>query len=190
MVAEFSQIISKLNYDHIYIVCTFTGALRWFNTRYDQHINYMSWFKNNIKNIQDFDLLPIWRNQVCVNTILEALKPFDHITLKIGTNFVDPIGFEALNSTQRLSTPWYQLLNCADIGPVYTDMYYETVSQAVEFIDKEYHTIFKQWLLGIIEQAQRRIDLLTDPDIFWNYHPLSLGHKIWADYLLKNLILC
>jgi hypothetical protein len=190
MVDELAQIIPVLEYDCIYVICTFTGALRWFNTRYDQHIDYIAWFRDTIKHIQDFDQLPAWRNQLCVDSVLKSVRLFDHVTLKIGTNFLDATGFDSVERSQLLPTPWYQLLGLVDSGPVYTDMYYETVSQAVEFINKQHHTIFKQWLLKIIEHAERRNNLLKDPLLFRNYHPMALGHQIWAKYILENFNTC
>jgi hypothetical protein len=187
MVNELAQIIAELEYDRIHVVCTFTGVLRWFNTKYDLGIDYISWFRQNINQQQDFDKLLVMLNQCCVNSIQTAVDRFDHVNLKFATNFVDPIGFDAVPTQQHLQTPWYKILECNDTQKVYADTYYNTVYQAVEFIDPQFHDMFKTWLLDVTHQFENRLKLLKDVDKFRNYHPLAQQHKKWASYVLENL---
>lgn len=184
MVEELANVIPKLEYHRIYVICTLTGALRWFNTKYDQHIDYVEWFKNNAP---EFDQLPIMLNGLCIDSIVNSLTPFDHVTLKIGTNFVDACGFNELTTPYLMPDPWYKLLSYNDNKLVYTCVYYETISQATEFIGLEYHTEFKQWLMKTIEESEHRASLLTNPKDFQNYHPLAPGHQAWAQYILNHL---
>lgn len=187
MVRELATIIPKLEYDSIHVICTFTGVLRWFNTKYDVHIDYVSWFRQHIKQREDFDQLLVMLNSMCVNDILASLNQFDQVNLKIATNFFDPIGFDSLTTQQHLSRPWHEVLHCHDSRKVYADTYYNTVYQAVEFLDPEFHSMFKSWLLNITDQFENRLRLLQNPDMFRNYHPLSTEHKKWAQYVLENL---
>lgn len=184
MVQELTQVIPRLLYQHVYVICTFTGVLRWFNTRYDVHLDYIKWFKENAPN---FDRLPVMLNQYCVRQIVESLSGLDHVVLKVGTGFVDHIGFDALSANQILPDPWYKLIGCSDCQPVYTCVNYETISQAIEFIDPKYHLDFKKWLLEIIDKSQRRQSLINDPAHFRNYHPLAHCHDIWARYITKQI---
>lgn len=92
MVGELANLIPHLNYKKITVICTFTGIGRWFNTFYDLDINYIQWFNQNIHSQNDFDKLLFMLNDVCVSRILDYLKPFNHVKLKIGTNFVEPLG--------------------------------------------------------------------------------------------------
>lgn len=184
MASELAKIIPDLEYTHIYVICTFTGVCRWFNTCYDQHINYFDWFDHTAP---DFDQLLIMLNQHCIDPITTDLCRHQNVTLKIGTNFVDPLAFHSLRSDQILSAPWYKLLGCNDIESVYTCVFYERISTAIEFIIPQYHRAYKEWLLELIDKSNRRIQLLTDPAIFRNYHPLAAGHKIWAKYILQEL---
>jgi hypothetical protein len=185
MAAELASVVPSLEYQHIYVICTFTGTLRWFNTKYDQHIDYLDWFK---RTAPDFDQLPRMLNQLCVNSIINSLSSFNHVTLKIGTGFVDAIGFESLSPSQILPDPWYKLLGCNDDKLVYTCVYYETISQAIEFIEPQHHAKFKQWLIEIIDKSKQRIELISNPRDFRNYHPLAPGHRAWAQYILKHLL--
>lgn len=185
MVRELATVIPTLTYQHIYVICTLTGTLRWFNTKYDQHINYIDWFRKNAPN---FDRLPVMLNQHSVSSMIESLAGLDRVVLKVGTNFVDKTGLDALVPTQTLPDPWYELMDYRDDGPVYTCVCYETISQAIEFIDSQHHPAFKKWLLEIINKSQRRISLISNPADFRNCHPLAHGHQIWARYVLKDLL--
>ena len=185
MVKELAQIIPQLEYDRIYVVCTFTGVLRWFNTQFDQHIDYVSWFARNINSIEDIDRLLPMLNSMCVSNILRSLAPFNHVILRVGTNFVDPIGVDQLTAEQRIPLAWYQVMGCDDGNKIYTCTSYERISQGIEFIDPKKHTIFKQWIINKIDQSTHRLNALQDPTKFTNCHPLVDGHQQWAEYLLK-----
>lgn len=184
MVQELTNLIPELDYDHIYVVCTFTGVTRWFNTQYDHHIDYKNWFKNTAPN---FDQLLVMLNQQCVSRIVDSLSGHGNVTLKIGTNFVDAIGFDSISAEQLLPEPWYKLLGCSDSELVFADVFFERISQAIEFIEPQHHTAFKQWVLELINKSEHRLGLMTDPDKFWKFHPRANGHQIWAEYILKEI---
>jgi hypothetical protein len=187
MVKELSIIISKLEYDKIYVICTFTGVGRWFNTKFDRHINYIKWFKDNISQADDFNKLFVMLNSECIDSILKSLDNFPDVTLKIGTNFVDQIGFDKLLPNQNLSTPWYKLMDIDDNQTVFACLTYERLSMATDFLDSKYHSTFKLWFLEQSKKINLRFNLLNNSMLFRNYHPLAPGHKIWANYILENL---
>ena len=187
MVEQLSKIITSLEYEKIYIVCTFTGVLRWFNTHFDKDINYIDWFKNNIDKKEDFDKLLAFLNSVCVNKILRSLSPYNHVILKVANNFVNPIGFEQLLTDQQVPMAWFQVLGCDDGQKIYTCTYYERISQAMKFIDSKHRLIFKQWLIEKVDQSGQRLAALQDSKKFCNGHPLTDGHRLWANYLLNHV---
>jgi hypothetical protein len=182
-VKELAQIITNLEYKKIYVICTFTETGRWFNSIYDRYIDYWSYFKN----LKDFDQLLVMLNQECIKQITSVLKEFDHVSLKIGTNFVDPIGFEILDDNQILSVPWYQIMNCFDgISTSVCAGGVNGLQNCFEFIPTNNHGIFKEWLISVMKKSNTRLDTLTDPTKFRYGHPLSNGHKVWAEYILKE----
>ena len=187
IIEELANVIPKLKYDKIYIICVFTGVGRWFNTQFDQHIDYVTWFKNNIQKTEDFDKLLVMLNTNCVSRIKKSLLNFNHVELKIGTNFVDAIGFDDLNTDEILPTPWYQVLGYNDDKKVYTCISYIRIDEAIHFVDKKYHSTFKQWLIEIVNKSSGRIELFNDSKKFKNGHPLVDGHRQWADYILGTL---
>jgi hypothetical protein len=188
MVQELANIVPKLQYKKIILVCVFTGVGRWFNTKFDVDLDYISWFRHNIRSHKDFDKLLVMFNQTCVTRILDSIKSFDHVELKIGTNFVDHLGFEQLAMHQVLPMPWYQVLGLQDTETVYTCVYYNRLSTAVEFIDPVYHSEFKQWFLDMYDKSNHRLAVMESSKEFKNYHPSEHGHRLWADYVQQQLI--
>jgi hypothetical protein len=187
MVQELCEIIPKLHYKKIYVICTFTGIGRWFNTRFDTDIDYISWFRQNIKKTEDFDKLLIMLNERCVNKILDCTENFSHVELKVATNFVDHLGFDRLHQPQIIPTPWYQVIGLSDVEKVYTCMYYDRLATATEFIPRKYYDNFKIWFLELYEKSNRRLSIIKDAPGFRNCHPTTDGHVAWANYLLQHL---
>jgi len=183
-VEELAKIIPSLEYKKIIVVCTFTGVGRWFNTGQDQYIDYVDLFA---RVAPDFDQLLIKLNEECVKRILIALAPFDHVQLKVGTNFVEYLGFDALSTEQLLPKPWYQVLGLDDGEKIYTCAYFERISTGIEFLDTAYHDKYKQWVVDIVDQSFRRVRLLEQAPGFNLCHPAASDHRQWANYVLENL---
>jgi hypothetical protein len=185
MVEEFTAIYNQLNYDKVILVCVFTGAGRWFNTYLDQYIKYTDWFQE-IDN--DFYILFKKLNRECIRRICDAIAG-TQIILKVGTNFVDQIGFDQLNPQQILSRPWYQVLDdvvISDKEQVYHCVYHERLSTALEFIDKKLHNQYKEWIIKITDEDYTRLDVLQS-DSYVNSHPTPESHLKWAKYILQEL---
>ena len=188
MVRQVCHIVPNLKYTDIVIVCTLTGIGRWFDTIFDRDIDYNSWFDKHISCQKDFDKLLIMLNETCVDRILSYIAPHKHISLKIGTNFVDHIGFDKLSSNQILPEPWYRVLGIRDESPVYTCCYSERLSRdAFKFINPRYHDDFKHWFLEIDSVSTRRIKKINQYPKFQNSHPLDEHHLTWAQYIFENL---
>lgn len=187
MVQELANIIPKLLYKKIILVCVFTGVGRWFNTKFDVDLDYVSWFSQNVSSQCDFDKLLVMFNQTCVDRILDSIKMFDHVELKIGTNFVDHLGFERLTPHQVLLQPWYRVIGLQDTESVHTCVYYSRLSTAVDFIDPVHHSAFKRWFLEVDRKSNHRLDVMAASSEFKNYHPSESGHKLWAQYVETQL---
>ena len=188
MVRQVCHIVPNLKYTDIVIVCTFTGIGRWFDTIFDRDIDYNNWFDKHISCQEDFDKLPIMLNEICVDRILSYIAPHKHISLKIGTNFVDHVGFDKLSSNQILHEPWYRVLGIKDEARVYNCVYHDRLAaSALNFIKPRYHSEFKQWFLEIESLSTQRLRLLSKYPKFRNYHPLAEHHLTWAEYIAKNL---
>jgi hypothetical protein len=174
---EFSRIISDLNYQQIYVICTLTEVGRSFDSHHDRYIDYATWFSNN--SHEDFLL---FLNQECIHRIINALQ--SKVTLRIGTNFVDPCGF--IDSDIFLKKSW---ISCI-VGEIHHSCYVAThgiehLSKAKQFFQKSED--FLLWMTGLIDLAQKRVSVLADRCQFRKNHPLSQGHEVWADYLLQTL---
>ena len=187
MVQELARIIPTLPYKKIIVICTFTGVGRWFNTRFDLDIDYISWFRQNVQSQNDFDKFLTMLNKRCVDKIISTLKPFDHVVLKIGTNFVDHLGFDNLTDQQKLKDPWYHIMNVVDDRDVYTCIYYNRLSMITEFLDNKFHDDFKRWFLEIYDKSHHRLRLIQNPNKFRNYHPMASGHLAWANYICDQI---
>ena len=188
MIEELGQLIPQLDYQSICVICVFTGAGRWFNTQYDRYIYYPTWVQDNITKPEDYIKLPVKFNQDCVNRIYQALSPYEHVMIKFGTNFVDPIGLESVPLDQRL-LPWYRVMGCSDdiISPICIDGVKALLRMPEVIKNAKQLDFFKEWMLDVIPVAEKRNNMLKDPAKFRNYHPLKEGHQQWAEYLCTQL---
>lgn len=183
-VKELSKLIPGLHYEHIYVICTFTEVGRAFNSDLDRHINYVEWFDDNTNY---YDLLRLLNNSV-IDEITKYLDNFSHITLKIGTNFVEPIGFENLDKTILLSKSWLNVClpdmsesECFLVSSFVVD----ALREAKTFCNVGIN--FDKWIHELIDAALIRQKLLGDRTKFKYGHPLKLQHECWAEYIIKHL---
>ena len=179
-VKELAKIIPTLHYKRIYVVCTLTEIGREFNSMYDRHIDYINWLlSNNHSNLLEF------LNNLVVTEIIDTLKPFSNVVLKLGTNFVDHIGVNKAQS-YLLDTPWFSLITdtpdtCYVVGSYTIDNFKRSADL---FPD---HESLLDWLLELTESSKKRIKLLHNTNHFRNGHPLASGHQQWANYLIRRL---
>lgn len=191
-VRELANMIPELHYNKIYVICTFTETGRAIEARQD--IDFYSWFKNN--NIDKF--VP-WLNNLCVEKILASLQHFQNVKSFIGTNFVDWSGYSYHN---LLSKSWLQCL-CEHYGIDYNHNCQIVSSWVMEGFrtlsnltqdPNAYLDMINTW----VDIAIKRANLLrTIPDMKLTVnpstnrvntgHPGVLGHKLWAEYILRNL---
>jgi hypothetical protein len=170
-VEELAKIAPDLGYKKINLICTFTEIGRSFNSHHDAYIDYVNWFRYN--NIQQF---LSFLNAECANRIKKASANFE---LRLGTNFVDAIGFEPDLE------PWFRVLGI----PCETNAYCGSTGvqrlQAVEqFVYNK--ADYQDWMIDLIDQAQHIDKVCSSPTLILA-HPRAAGHRAWANYILKTL---
>jgi hypothetical protein len=191
-IEEFGKIANDTNYDTIYLICTFSETGRWFNSVRDNYINYHDWFKDIGT---DYDQIPKMINNECIRRIKKSIKNLKNINLLIGTAFTEQIGFDLLESDERLAIPWYSLIAPSDgvscyicTGGVYgfTDSFNNPGLK--KFINRERWDSLQKWIENIIVKAEIRINTLSDNTLFdGTCHANADGHKIWAKYILEKI---
>ena len=180
-VREFARIIPNLIYDQIYVVCTLTETGRAVSVRTD--IDFNRYFQNY--HVNGFIK---YLNNLCVNNIVAALRPFDNVLLKVGTNFVDYLGDD---HEFVMSTPWLKLIcqqhsieytgNCQTMSPwAISDL-----RQLNNQVPDNKHNDYLNLLETLADSALERKQLLLSVPGMNRFHPTSQGHRLWADYVLK-----
>ena len=179
-VRELSKIIPTLDYRRIYVVCTLTEVGRDFNSTYDRQTNYIDWLKTN-----DHTNLLEFLNSTVITEIINALTPFPHVVLKIGTNFVDHVGLETARP-YLVDMPWINLITSVP------DVCYIVGSYAIDNFKRSSdlfpdNMALLSWLNNLTDSASKRNIVLQDKHNFRNGHPLAAGHQHWAEYISQRL---
>ncbi len=178
-VQELVQLIPSMSYKKIYVICTLTEVGREFNSGYDNHIDYISFLnKNPITDV--IKLL----NEVVAEKI-KLLTQFDNVILRVGTNFVDHIGLDAIGEW-LLPTPWLNLIaepknTCFVVGSPTLDNFKRSGDLFPDY------NKFLLWLNQLSDAALIRQHTLRDSIKFKSGHPLAHGHRVWAEHILKSL---
>lgn len=172
-VEELGRILHQLDYATIYLICTFTETGRSFNSHHDVYIDYVNWFQNN--HIKDF---LAFLNNECYNRILRVVR--DHqIVLRIGTNFVDAVGFESD------LTSWFRQLGIScSIQSCVGSTGANRLKDVEQFIKNQ--TQFKRWYIDLIDKSKHTDQVCSSRRLI-NAHPTAEGHKIWANCILESI---
>lgn len=191
-VAELATVIPTWHYDKIYVICTFTEVGRAVDARTD--IDFYNFLHHN-----DITQFLSYLNQHCVSNIVSALKPFDHVTVKIGTNFVDYAGPQF---AELLPTPWVKLMcdhfkidydhQCHVVSSWVIDSFRSIMALSAD--PTKYLAMLESWINPAIQRAQLLIKI---PGMTYTIdpmrgstntgHPGAAGHRLWADYIIKSL---
>ena len=182
-IKELATVIPKLAYDRIYVVCTLTETGRAVSTRQD--IDFYKFFQHNHPN----EFIK-YLNNLCVDNIVSALKPFDNIVLKVGTNFVDYLGNDY---DFIMPTPWLELM-CQRHNIEYTDNCQIVSSWVIDEFKQLGNLVpgtqlnnYLNLLNSLLDSALKRRNLVRSvPDTNYS-HPMAQSHKLWADYVLKSM---
>jgi hypothetical protein len=182
-VEELAKVIPTLDYQHIYVVCTLTEIGRAVQARTD--IDFYNFFVEN--DIKDF---LFFLNNLCAEKIIQYLQPFDNVTLKIGTNFVNYLGnpYNVL-----LPRTWLELM-CEHCGVDYSGICHVVSPWAlgelralIDLVPEHKHNDYLSMLNELVDSALQRERLLRSLPITRNLHPTAPGHGIWANYILQNI---
>lgn len=186
------KIAPQLKYKTIYLVCTFTEIGREFDCEYDRYIDYVSWLSDNIKTHSDYWKLLEFLNYECTKRICKAVETVNNIVLRIGTNFVESIGMD-LAGPQLLSKSWVELIaqqsGYKHSQPCYA-MSWSSVARLENVLDlcsSLSRTDFLEWMNQVLIIGNLRALELKQAAYYRKQHPLAIGHKIWADYILESL---
>ena len=188
---ELYDIIDLLEYDSVIILCVFTEVARGFLGADDNDVGHSSWLKNNIHKDSDYYKFLKFINSNIADEIVPLL---DKLQVYFATNFVDPIGFEKLES-KFLSKTWLQTW-CESIQQTYPDPCYLVSPWVFEKLEKVFDICptldkadFFKWAEGELRSADKRASICKRDGVNFGQllHPLSSGHKVWADYILKEI---
>jgi hypothetical protein len=180
-IKELNQL--DLDYSKIYVICTFTEPARSLNGPYDKKINYLKWFDEN-----SYDTLLYFHNSIGKENLTELSKKVKLIT---GYNFIDPIGI-----TPTLNKTWAEIYNEQTTQYEYKNpcyiMSHWVIDKLRPFIEEFNPSIDKnellEWVSNLLDAAVERKKIVSDKNYYAGInHPLSHGHKIWANYILENL---
>jgi len=193
LVSQLANIIPQLNYKKIYVVCTLTEVGRWFNTQDDLFLDH-SKLMETVEVTGDVNALLAQLNRMAIDQIINSVDKFDHVSLLVGTNFVDHVGFENLQPSQILKTPWYKLLDISYDFPIYTT-YGLGLSNFIRSVEdgtvpKRLQLIFKEWIINALIGCEDFDKKISDSSYFnpRNFHPIAAGHVIWSDYVAGHII--
>lgn len=140
----------------------------------------------------DFENLLIELNRRMLQDIKLLTRSAENIRLLIGTNAVDHCGFDLLKQEQIIPLPWYKLLSQTDLGGICVDFssikFLETMENILFNSDQKY--AFQKWIMEKISQAEKQDTMLSTMDHVADdkSHPDYNGHRLWAEYILKEII--
>jgi len=188
---ELHAIIDQLDYDSVVTVCVFTEVARGFLGPDDNNVDYGSWLESNIH--QDGDYYEFLKF-INTNIADEIVPLLDKLQVYFATNFVDPIGFEKLES-KFLAKTWLQTW-CESIQQTYPESCYLVSPWVFEKLEKVFdlcptldRNSFLKWANGALLSADERATICKHDDKNFGQllHPLSRGHQVWADYVLEKI---
>lgn len=181
---ELHNIVDNLDYQKIVVVCLFTELGRDFNSQRDIHIDYVSWFRDNIDQPEDFYKFLTMLNQNCADRILSLRRK--NVTIVFGSNFVDNIGLPA---DQTLPLPWFRLLNIPCSVTAYAGTTgVKRLKDIEQFLTADKQLYFKSWYSELItdsEYVDTACQQISQGKTF--SHPDKSGHSVWAKYIIDRI---
>ena len=171
----------------------FTGAGRWFNTWQDSLTDYKKFFTTNkMTEQQNYENFLIELNRKSLREIMLLCGSDDRIQLLVGSNQVDHCGFDVLNTDQVIPLPWYKLLSNTDLDGIFVDLESIKGLQRMEHLldNSDQRITFQKWMIEKIDQAEKGNEIVSKmQDVADDkFHPNHNGHRMWAEYLLKDIL--
>ena len=192
-VFELRALSPLLDFKEIIVMVNFTSSGRWFNTWQDSLTDYKKFFQSSkMTEPSDFENFFVDLNRKMLKEITLLTKSADNIRLLLGTNAVDHSGFDAIEEQYIIPLPWYKLLSKTDLGGIFVDMqsirYLPNVENVLFNSDQRF--AFQKWMMEKISQSEEQQLMLNTMDHVADdkVHPTYKGHKLWADYILREII--
>lgn len=193
---ELLNIHQQLSYQKILVVGVWTEVGRDLNSSHDIDIDYRTWLLDNVRSWDDYyDFMKFIQNVIALK-ISHTISQFDdRFRFVFSTNFVDPIGIEAL-SPYWIDQNWLGII-CSSLGRKYDPSKCYTVSP---WVIEKFAMVFDvapeldklewlKWINEISDHANLRAAVCQRDDVnFGNLlHPLAHNHRAWAHYLLEQI---
>lgn len=195
-IQQLDKIMAKLEYDKVYVVCTFTEAARsiegWGASPEKYAIEFCK--DRTLDNKTDFYELLAYNNGFLQQDIVDFDKKYSNVVLLVGNNFTDPIGMH--KELPLLARTWVDLMcervvKCEYTGPCYVMSHWiiDQLPGAIAYLTggKADRSAAMQWSIDLLMAAEKRLLLLDDRYYRGVHHPTGVGHEVWANYILENM---
>jgi len=192
-VFELRGLVPHLHFKNIVVVCVMTGTARWFNTWQDSLTDHKKFFTTNkMTEQEDYENFLIELNRKSLREIMLLCGSDERIQLLVGSNQVDHCGFDVLNTDQVIPLPWYKLLSNTDLDGIFVDLESIKGLQRMEHLldNSDQRITFQKWMIEKIDQAEKGNEIVSKmQDVADDkFHPNHNGHRMWAEYLLKDIL--
>ena len=192
-VFELRGLVPHLHFKNIVVVCVMTGTARWFNTWQDSLTDHKKFFTTNkMTEQEDYENFLIELNRKLLREIMLLCGSDERIQLLVGSNQVDHCGFDVLNTDQVIPLPWYKLLSNTDLDGIFVDLESIRGLQRMEHLldNSDQRITFQKWMIEKIDQAEKGNEIVSKmQDVADDkFHPNHNGHRMWAEYLLKDIL--
>jgi len=191
-VFELRALLPHLEFKKIIVMCVLTGTARWFHTWQDGHVDYKSHFVNNaMTKIQHYENFLLDINREVIGQITHLTNSAGNVRLLVGTNGVDHCGFDSLRHEQIIPLPWYRLLTDTKLNGISVDIDSIKYLPSIEnYLSSDQKFAFQKWMMTKIDQAEKQTDVIKNMrDVSLDgFHPTFNGHRIWAEYILKDVL--
>ena len=192
-VFELRGLVPHLHFKNIVVVCVMTGTARWFNTWQDSLTDHKKFFTTNkMTASEDYENFFVELNRKMLGQIKLLTRSTDRIRLLVGTSAVDHCGFDVLEDKEVIPLPWYKFLSKTDLKGISVDIdsikYLPNIENILFNSDQKF--AFQKWMMQEISQAEKQNTMLSTMDHVADdkAHPDHNGHRIWAEYLLKDIL--
>lgn len=190
------------SYKKVYIIFTFTEAGRDFEEKKDWLVDYSTYYSNYIDNLTpDFynriisDTENIWSTEL--NKFANSLPK--NVVAVLGQNFAWHEGFYKFSYNKqviKLEKNWLETI--ADQlklaqppkAQLVTGWIFQVLHGVNNILDITDTSSYKEWTLYKLDEALLVNEWLDQSPV--NYkkhskHPNSLGHQIWANYIIDRI---
>lgn len=179
----------KKSYNKIYCVVTFTETGREFNGWFDRNVDYASNLQQ-IKQPNDYNKFLDFIEQYTLNNSKQIIPDVQTV---FSFNFVDNKYKEQLPTL--LDKTWLEVCmehGCKSVNEqcnVRSPFVFDKLKTVFDIEWRLDRTTFLNWILELNDLATKRYRLLSNSTYFNpDYHPNCFGHRLWADYVYKELI--